>query len=95
MTNTHYDLSQNIEYSSPGYSSPPPTGGPCCLFILYIPVCICQSQTSSPFLPSPPPTWQQQLCLYVELNHFAVEQKLTNVVSQLYLQKKKELAITP
>ena len=33
---SHYGLSQDIEYSSLGY-----TVGPCCLSILYIIVCIC------------------------------------------------------
>ena len=32
----HYGLSQDIEYSSLGY-----TIGPCCLSILYIVVCVC------------------------------------------------------
>ena len=43
-----YRLLQNIEYTSLCY-----TVGPCCLPILYIVVCICQSQ--SPNLSLPPP----------------------------------------
>ena len=40
-----YGLSENIEYSSLSYAA-----GPCFLFILYKVVCICQSQTPTPFL---------------------------------------------
>ena len=44
---SHYGLSQDTEYSSLCY-----TVGPCCLSILYIIVCICQSQTPTPSLPT-------------------------------------------
>ena len=37
---SHYSLSQDIQFSCPGY-----TIGPCCLSILYIIVCTCKSQT--------------------------------------------------
>ena len=53
----HYGLSQDIEYSSLCY-----TVGPCCSSILYIIVCIWESQTPSPSLPPlPPPPWQPQV----------------------------------
>ena len=44
----HYGLLQDIYYGSLSY-----TVGPCCLSILYIAVCICQSQTSNLSLPHP------------------------------------------
>lgn len=44
-----YGLSQDVEYSSLCY-----TVGPYCLFILYITVCICSSQTPPPPFPQPP-----------------------------------------
>ena len=33
-----------------------------CVSILYVVVCICKSQTPSPFLPNPSPPWQGQVC---------------------------------
>ena len=44
----HYDLSQDIGYKSLWY-----TVGPCCLFILYVIVCIYYPWTPIPFLPLP------------------------------------------
>ena len=49
-----YGLSQAIEYSSLYYIL-----GPCCLSILYIIVCLCQSYTPSPS----PPNRRAFLCL--------------------------------
>ena len=45
----HYRLLQDIEYSSLCY-----TVGPCCLPILYILVCTCESQTPNLSLPPAP-----------------------------------------
>ena len=44
----HYDLLQDIEYSSLCY-----TVGHCCLSVLYILVCICLPQTPNLSLPAP------------------------------------------
>ena len=43
-----YSLSENVEYSSLCY-----TVGPCCLSILYVTACICQSQAPNPSLLHP------------------------------------------
>ena len=53
----YYSLLQDIEYSSLCY-----TIGPHCLSILYIMVCICESQTPKASLPNHPPSWQPQVC---------------------------------
>ena len=50
--NFHYGLLQHIEHSSLCY-----TAGPCCLSILYIIVCICQSETPNPSLHHPPSSY--------------------------------------
>ena len=53
----NYGLSQESEYSFPCY-----TGGPCCLSILCVPVCICWSQMPTPSLHQGPPLWQPPVC---------------------------------
>ena len=46
---SHYGLLQDIEYNSLCYIV-----GCCCLFILYIVLCICESQTPNLYPPSFP-----------------------------------------
>ena len=58
----HYSLSQDIEYSFLCCLV-----GPCCLSILYIIVCICESQTPNPSLPSLTPTRQPLFSMSVSL----------------------------
>ena len=53
----HYDLSQDIKYSSLGY-----TLGPCLLSILHIKVDLCSPPPRTPSLPEPPPPWQPPVC---------------------------------
>ena len=52
----HYGLLQNIEYSALCY-----TVGVCCLFVIYITVCICEPQTPK----SVPPPCNHKSVLYV------------------------------
>ena len=53
----HYGKSRDIEYNSLYY-----TIRSCYLFILYVVVCIYKFQTPNPFLPTPSPHWQPQVC---------------------------------
>ena len=52
----HYSLSQDISPFHREYSSLWYTVGLCCLFILYVIVCICWPQPPNPSLPNAPPT---------------------------------------
>ena len=56
----HYGLLQDI-----GYSSLCCAVGPCCLSILYILLCICQSQAPNPSLPTSLPLVNHKTVLYV------------------------------
>ena len=53
----HYDLSQDIKYSSLGY-----TLGPCLLSIRRIKAYVCSLQPPTPSLPELPPPWQPPVC---------------------------------
>ena len=55
-----YRSLQDIEYSSLCY-----TVGPCCLSILYIVVCICQSKTPNLYFPLPFPFSNHKFVFYV------------------------------
>ena len=56
----HSSLSCDVEHSSLCY-----TVGLCCLFILYVVVCIYQPQVPTPSFPHLLPHWQSQSVLYV------------------------------